>query len=207
MQWGGVTLGEPKRVVYGPERAFLIARQGRAFFREDAISFFRGDTDPGNLTTVQKQSHCFSILLCFISTFLFFSKLCSQLQTCLSQGKGRMDASQFSSFHPWAAPLLLSKTTSCTSSSWETAREKSYLQAGSFPAVVINWRPRQVGLMQGDGERNETSGQNKEQVWTWPLEEGAEVSRKKGRQQCFSYIWHKIRVKDERMTRHGAAEG
>lgn len=57
--------GDPgqKRVVYGPERAFLIAWEGRAFFREDAISFFRGDTDPGNLTTFQKQSLCFSILL------------------------------------------------------------------------------------------------------------------------------------------------
>lgn len=80
-----MTLGEPKRAVYGPETAFLVAREGGAFLKEDAISFFIGDTDPGNFSTFQKQSLCFSGLLCFISTFLFFSKWCSQLQTYLRE--------------------------------------------------------------------------------------------------------------------------
>lgn len=87
-----MALGEQKSVVYSPESAFLIAREGRAFFRENAISFFRGDTDPGNLTIFQKQFLCFSILLCFISTVLFFSKLCSQLQTCLKEREEWMPA-------------------------------------------------------------------------------------------------------------------
>lgn len=66
------------------KQLFLLQEREEPFSR-DAISFFIGDTDPGNFSTFQKQSLCFSVLLCFISTFLFFSKLCSQLQTYLRE--------------------------------------------------------------------------------------------------------------------------
>lgn len=78
-----MTLVGQKRAVYGPERAFLLQRKKQPF-SEDVISFSTEDTDPGNLTTLQKQSLCFSILLCFtcfISTPLLFSKLPNQLQS------------------------------------------------------------------------------------------------------------------------------
>ena len=82
MSRGRVTLVEQKRVgCLWSWRTFLFAREERAFLREKAISFFIGDPDPGNLTSFQKQSLWFSMLLCFISIFLFFSKLCNQLQT------------------------------------------------------------------------------------------------------------------------------
>lgn len=66
-----MTLGEQKGAVYRPERAFVIAGKGRAFLEEDAVSFFIGDTDPGNFTTFQKQSLCFSILLFHFDFSLF----------------------------------------------------------------------------------------------------------------------------------------
>lgn len=54
MDRGEVTLGEQKRAVRHPERAFLIAREGRDLLKKDAVNFFIGDTNAGNLTVFQK---------------------------------------------------------------------------------------------------------------------------------------------------------
>lgn len=73
-----------KELFYCKERSSLS--------QEDVISFSMEDTDPGNLTTLQKQSLCFSILpcfTCFISTPLLFSKLPNQLQN-LKEGKNSL---------------------------------------------------------------------------------------------------------------------
>lgn len=67
------------RVLYGPETAFLITREGRAFLKEDAIKFFIGATDPGNFTTFLSEVISQLFLFYYVS-FRVFSKLCNQLQ-------------------------------------------------------------------------------------------------------------------------------
>lgn len=66
---------------------FSFAREERAFLREEAISFFIGDTDPGNLTTFQKQS-----LVFYVTVFHFnfsFSQLCTNCKQVSKRGRRR----------------------------------------------------------------------------------------------------------------------
>lgn len=70
-------------------RELFYCKERSSLSQEDVISFSMEDTDPGNLSTLQKQSLCFSILpcfTCFISTPLLFSKLPNQLQS-LKEGE------------------------------------------------------------------------------------------------------------------------
>lgn len=69
MDRGEVTLDEQKRAVRHHE-AFLISREERALLKKDAVNFFIGDTNPGNLAVFQKQPVLFSSLLHFVLTFL-----------------------------------------------------------------------------------------------------------------------------------------
>lgn len=125
-------------------KSFFIAKKEAAFLREDVISFSMEDTDPGNLTTLQKQSRCFSILLCFtcfISTPLLFSKLPNQLQI-LKEGEN--------SFYPCAAPFADFTNYKLHTGHWEEAKVKSYLQREPFQLSLLrdakNWWDMCMGM-------------------------------------------------------------